>query len=45
MRKTIIAILAFVVGGITLSAQETIESIKAERDSVFFRVPAARQKF
>ena len=32
MRKTIITVLAFVVGITTLSAQETIESVKAERD-------------
>lgn len=43
MRKTIIAILAFVVGGITLSAQETIESIKAERDRVVAQADSLRE--
>ena len=32
MRKTIIAVLAFAVGVTTLSAQETMESVIAERD-------------
>ena len=43
MRKTIIAILAFVVGGITLSAQETIESIKAERDRAVAQADSLRE--
>jgi hypothetical protein len=43
MRKTIIAVLAFVVGGITLSAQETIESFKAERDRAVAQADSLRE--
>ena len=43
MRKTIIAVLAFVVGGITLSAQETIESVMVERDRAVAQADSLRE--
>ena len=43
MRKTIIAVLAFVVLGITRSAQETIESFKAERDRAVAQADSLRE--